>query len=257
MPFEMKRNAQFHVISSPNTITGTFTNTAGVTAAMLANAIPGVTDFGYDHELGVERKGKGQFGANRPVGIIDEYGGIKGNFDVEGIDGERAVLATMSRIARASFINANYNKLFECFLLANVTADDGAAMTAHYCETCRIDGVPKKVGPDAKRFSFQGIIARDFAGKKIRYHVVSGNATPVTALNYPTSETAASWNDELAQARYAVLVLRYNDTDKTVKKLELATAAAAGYYSETGSAVTLAAADGLAASDKALVVYLV
>ena len=257
MPFEMKKNAQFQLISSPATITGTFTNTAGVTAAMLANAIPGVTDFGYDHELGVERKGKGQFGANKPVGIIDEYGGIKGNFDVEGTDGEKAVLAAVNRIARASFVNSNYNKLYESFIIANVTADDGAALVAHYCETIRIDGAPKKVGADAKRFSFQGIIGRDFAGKKLRYHVVPGNATPVTALNYPTSETAATWNDELAQARYAVLVLRYNAADNTVKKLELASVAATGYYSETGSAVTLATADGLAASDKALVVYLV
>jgi len=255
--FEMKRNAQFHVFSSPATLTGTFTNTAGVTAAMLANAIPGVSDFGYDHELSVERKGKGQFGANKPVGIIDEYGGIKGNFDVEGTDGERAVLAAINRINRASFVNGNYNKLFESFIIANVTADDGASLVAHYCEQIRIDAVPKKVGPDAKRFSFQGIIGRDFAGKKARFHVVSGNATPVTALNYPTGETAATWNDEFAQARYALLVLRYNDADKTVKKLELAAAAASGYYSETGSAVTLAAGDGLGASDKALVVYLI
>jgi len=257
MPFEMKRNAQFHLISSPNIITGTFADTAGVTAAMLANAIPGVSDFGYDHELGVERKGKGQFGANRPVGIVDEYGGIKGNFDVEGKDGENAVLAVMGRIARASYVNANYNKLFESFIIANVTADDGAAMTAHFCETCRIDGVPKKVGADAKRFSFQGIIAHDFAGKKIRYHVVDGNATPVTALNYPTGETAAAWVDDLGVTRYTLLVLKYKALDSTVKKLELASVAAAGYYSETGSAITIAAADGLAASDKAVVVYLV
>lgn len=257
MPFEMKRNAQLHIISTPAIITGTFTNTAGVTAAMLANCIPGVTKFGYEHEMGVERKGKGQFGANKPVGIIEEYGGIKGSIDIEGVDGERAALSALSRIARASFVNANYNKLNECFILANVTTDDGAALNAHFCDTIKIDGVPKDVGPDVKRISFQGIIARDFAGKKIRYHVVPGNATPVTALSYPTGETAAAWTDENGTSRYALLVLRYNSSDSTVRRLELATAAAAGYYSETGSAVTLAAADGLAASDKALVVYLV
>lgn len=255
--FEQKRNAQLHIISSPAIITGTFTDSAGVTAAMLANAIPGVTDFGYDHELGVERRGKGQFGANKPVGITDEYGGIKGNFDVEGTDGEKAALAALNRIARASYVNANYNKLNEVFILANVTADDGAALAAHFCDTCKVDSVPKKVGPEAKRFSFQGIIARDFAGKKIRYHVVNGNATPVTALSYPTGETAAAWTDENGVSRYALLVLKYKDTDKTVKRLELAAAAAAGYYSETGSAVTIHADDGLAASDKAVVVYLV
>jgi len=79
----------------------------------------------------------------------------------------------------------------------------------------------------------------------------------VTALSYPSGETAAAWLDENAASRYALLVLKYKDSDKTVKRMELATVAAAGYYSETGSAVTLAAADGLAASDKAVVVYLV
>jgi len=257
MPFEMKRNAQFHLISTPAIITGTFTDTAGVTAAMLANAIPGVTDFGYDHELGVERRGKGQFGVNKPVGLTDEYGGIKGSFDVEGTDGEQATLAALNRVIRTSFVNANYNKLYECFLLANVTTDDGAALVAHFCETCKVDSVPKKVGPDAKRFSFQGIIARDFAGKKIRYHVKPGNVTPITALNYPTGETAASWTDENGTTRYAILVLKYKESDKTVKRLELASAAAAGYYSETGSTVTLHTSDGLSTNDKAVVVYLV
>ena len=257
MGYEKKRNAQLHIISSPAIITGTFTNSAGVTAAMLDNAIPGVTDFGYDHELGVERRGKGQFGANKPVGLTDEYGGIKGNFDVEASDGERAVLAAISRIARASFVNANYNKLYECYILAIVTEDDGAALAAHFCEICKVDSVPKKVGPDAKRFSFQGIIGRDFASKKIRYQVVNGNVTPVTALNYPTGETATSWTDENGVTRYALLVLKYKDSDKTVKRLEIATTAAAGYYSETGSAVTIASADGLSTNDKALVVYLV
>lgn len=258
MPFELKRNAQLHIISSPAIVTGTFATSADVTAAMLANAIPGVTDFGYDHQLGVEVRGKGQFGANKPVGITEEYGGIKGSFDAEGTDGEKAVLAAVSRIARASFVNANYNKLNEVFILANVTADDGAALAAHFIDTLKIDSVPKKVGPDAKRFSFQGIIGRDFAGKKLRYHVVSGNdVTPVTAVNFPTGETAASWTDENGTIRYALLVLRFEGTDSTVKRLERAAAAAAGYYSETGSAVTLVAADGLQASDKLLVAYLV
>lgn len=257
MPFELKRNAQLHIISSPAIVTGVFTASADVTAAMLANAIPGVTDLGYDHQLGVEVRGKGQFGANKPVGITEEYGGIKGSLDVEGTDGEKAVLAAVSRIARASYVNANYNKLNEIFILANVTADDGAALAAHFLDTLKIDSVPKKVGPDAKRFSFQGIIGRDFAGKKLRYHVIPGNAVPVTALTYPTGETAAFWSDENGQTRYALLVLRFNGADSTVKRLQLATTAAAGYYSETGSAVTLAVADGLAAADKALVAYLV
>lgn len=257
MGFELKRNSQLLVISSPATFIGSFTNTADVTAAMLANAIPGVSDFGYDHELGVEVRGKGQFGANKPVGLTDEYGGIKGNFDVEGTSGERAVLAAISRYARASFVNANYNKLFESFIIANVTTDDGAAVTAHFCDTCKVDSVPKKVGPDAKRFSFQGIIARDFSEKKIRVHVVNGAATPVTALSYPTGETAASWKDEFEATRYALLVLKYKDVDKTVKRLEPAASAAAGYYSETGSAITLHTGDGLTTNDKALIVYLV
>ncbi|ATW24168.1 hypothetical protein [Candidatus Formimonas warabiya] len=256
MSFEKKRNANLLVLSTPAVFAGTFTDSAGVTAAMANNAIPGATDFGYDHDLGVTLQGKGQFGLNKPVGLTDEYGGIKGNFDIQGTDGEAAVLAAVSRIARSAFVNANYNKLYECFLIANILEDDGAALRAHFCETCRIDAVPKKVGPDAKRFSFQGVIGRDFVNKKIRVAVINGAASPVTAVNYPTGETAAAWIDDNGTSRYALLVLKYKDSDKTVKRLELASAAAAGYYSETGSAITLHTADGLATNDKALIVYL-
>jgi len=220
---------------------------------MLANAIPGITDFGYDHELGVERRGKGQFGLNKPVGITDEYGGIKGSFDVEGTDGEKAVLAAINRIARSSFVNGHYNKLYEFFILANVTTDDGVALNAHFCDTCKIDASPKKISPDAKRISFQGIIGQDFAGKKIRYMVVDGAATPVTALNFV--DTPAAWIDENGVTRYALLVLKYSSNTNT--RLYRAAAAAAGYYSETDSAVTLHADNGLGTGEKALVAYLV
>ncbi len=255
MTFEQNRNAEMLIISSAGIMAGTFTNTAAVDAAIKANAIPGITAFGYDHQLDVQVRGKGQFGRNKPVGITDEYGGIKGNFDVEGTDGEKAVLAAINRIALASYVNANYNNLYEFYVLANVTTDDGAALVAHFCEQCKVDGVPKKISAEAKRFSFQGIFGRDFGGKKIRFHVVDGAATPVTALSYPTSETPYGWTDENGDTRYALLILRY-DSAGTNLKLELADTAAAGYYSETDSAVTLHADNGLAEGDKALVVYL-
>ncbi|MFZ3171968.1 MAG: hypothetical protein WA118_08315 [Carboxydocellales bacterium] len=255
--FEQNRNAHLWLISAANILAGTYTATADVTTAMKTHEIPGITAFGYDHELGVERKGKGQFGKNKPIGLIDEYGGIKGNFDAEGVDGENAVLAVVNKIARASFVNGHYNKLKEFFLLANIYDDDGVILKSHFCDTCKIDSAPKSIGADAKRFSFQGITGNDFMGKKLRFHVVDGNATPVTACTFPTTEVPYAWVDEDGATRYALLVLKYKDTDKSHKRFELAAVAAAGYYSETVSAVTLHADNGLAANDKLVVVYLV
>lgn len=257
MPFEMSKNAELHILSSAGIISGAFTAAADVTAAMKLNAVPGVTDFGYDHEMDVQRRGAGQFGRNRPVGITDQYNGIKGALDVTGTEGENAVLAAINRIARASFVNANHNRLFEVFILANVLTDDGQPLRAHFLEQCKVDGVPKKIGPDAKRFSFQGLFARDFAGKRLRYFVESGDATPVTSVSFPTDETPFGWTDEDEVVRYALLALRYDGVKKATRKLELASAAAAGYYAETDTALTLHTSDGLAATDKLLVVYLV
>lgn len=255
--FEQNRNAELHIISSPNIIPGVFTAAADVKTSMKENQIPGITDFGYDHQLGVEIRGKGQFGKNRPVGITDEYGGIKGSFDAEGVEGETAILAAINKMNRATFITSNYNKLQEFFIIANVTTDDGAPLASHFCMNCKVDGVPKKISGDAKRFSFQGIYARDFRGHLLHYHVVDGNATPVTAANYPTTEVPIAWADYDGTQRYAVAVLLYDDATKGVTEMSLATAAAKGFYSETDSAVTLHADNGLKANDKLVVVYLV
>lgn len=255
--FEQGRNSQLLIISAISALAaGTYTDSAGVTAALKANAIPGITDFGYDHEMGVERRGAGQFGQNKPVGITDEYAGLKGSFDCEGSVGETAVLAAINKKVRATFVNGNYNKLFPFFILANVTDDDGNALRAHFLDTCKVDAVPKKIGPDAKRFSFQGIIGNDFAGKKLRFHIKDGAATPVTNIPLPTGETAAAWTDEDGTSRYAVLVLRLSSSG-TQKRLYVASAAASGYYADASGVLTLHADDGLAVGDKLLAAYLV
>ena len=256
MPFELNRNAQFHIITSAGILTGTFADSAGVTAAMLANCIPGITDFGYDHELGVERKGEGQFGVNKPIDLTDSYKGIKGTFTAEGSEGEKAVLAALAGVARSSFVNAVYNKMRKAYLVANITDDDGSPLNAHFCDTVKIEMASKAIGGDqAHKYPFQGIWGQDFPGHKLRYFVMNGNATPVTALTFPTGETPVAWLDENKASRYALLVLRFAGATSTDKRLLYATAAAAGYYSETSTAVTLATGDGLAATDKALVVY--
>lgn len=257
MSFEQNRNAELHIISSAGILSGTFATAADVLAAMKANAIPGITEFGYDHEMEVQRRGAGQFGKNKPVGLTDRYNGVRGNFDVEGTDGENAVLAAINRIARASYVGGTYNKLHELFIIANVTEDDGAALKAHFVGPSKVDAVPKKVTPDAKRFSFQSVIGYDFSGKKIHYHVVDGAATPVVAIPYPTNETAVAFEHDEGGQRHALLVMRYNAADKTNRILQLATAAAGGFYTETADAVTLHATDGLAVGDKLLVAYLV
>lgn len=255
--FEQNRNAHLIILTAAEIITGSFATSADITAALKANRIPGVTDFGYDHELDVQRRGKGQFGLNKPVGLTDEYGGIKGSFDVEGFEGEKAALAAMNGKARADFFQGNYNKLRDLFFLAWTTANDGAPLNTHFCDTCMIDGVPKKISGDAKRFSFQGVYGRDFLEKSPRIHVFDGAATPVTACNFASGEVPVQWEDEDGTDRFALLVLKYDDATGFNKRILPGASATAGYYTETATGITLAAADGLAEGNKLLVVYLV
>jgi hypothetical protein len=258
MGYEQARNGEFHIISSPAIVSGTFDTGANTLLAMFANQIPGITDFGYDHENDVQRRGKGQWGKNKPTGITDEYGGIKGNFDVEAHEGEKAVLAAIHKKTVAAYVSGRYNRLQEFFILANIETDDGAPMKCHFCWNCKVDGVPKKVSGDAKRFSFQGIIATDFEEKRGKYMTKDGNATPVTSIAIPTGDTAITWTDDQDQARFTLLVLVYRTATASVKEyVEVAATPAAGQYTATGSTITLNASDGLAANDKALVVYLV
>lgn len=256
--FEQSKNSELHILSTPSIITGTFDTGVHTLTAMLNNMIPGITDFGYDHDLKVERKGAGQWKKNKPVGIIDSYAGIKGSFDVEGHDGEKAVLAAINKIALASYKNAAYNRLFPVFLMANVETDDGTPMKCHFCWNCKIDAIPKKVSPDAKRFSFQGIYATDFEDLRGKYFTKDGAATPVTSIPVPTGDTAISWTDEDEATRYTLAMLVYRTATGaiTVYK-EVASAPAAGEYSATGSTITMNASDGLATGDKALIAYLV
>ncbi len=257
MSFEQNKNAQLVLVSTPAIVTGTFDTSANATLAMKANAVPGANVFSWDPQIEVTVRGAGQFGSNKPVGMTTIYKGVKGNFDVEGTDGEKRVLAILNRTAYTSFLNSLDNKLFEFFAICNITEDDGAALRAHFLDTCRIDGTPKGVGGDAKRFSFQGIIGYEFVGKKLKINITNGDAVPVTNCPLPTGDTAVQWTDEEATARYALLVAKYKNSDMTVTRLKKAAAAAAGYYAETSGAITLHADDGLGTSDKLITVYMV
>lgn len=253
--FEQARNSELFILQNAGIVPGTFTATADVVTAMIANRIPGVTDFGYDHENDVQRRGKGQFGQNKPVGITDAYNGIKGSLDTEGADGETAVLAAINGQAKDGFVLGHYNKLKPFFVIANVKDDNGNPLAGHICYECKADGVPKKISGDAKRVSFQGVEAMDFRGKTVRFAVIQGNATPVVSLAYPTGATPYGWKDEDSVTRYALLVLRFDGTAQASRRLAYGSAAAAGVFAETSSAITLNAADGLAVADKALIVW--
>lgn len=262
MPFEMKRNAQFHLISTPAIITGTFTDTAGVTAAMLANAIPGVTDFGYDHELGVERRGKGQFGVNKPVGLTDEYGGIKGSFDVEGTDGEQAVLAAINRVDREDYINANYNALKQFWLVANEYRD-GIPKHGYFVGPCKLDALPRKIGPNAKLFGFQSLDAQDFIEKQVYITTAHGGQhwdVGLTGAYDPVADSTVLFVGfpvqayEIHDGNYALLVLRSNESE--VRELTPGQENLRGLFIEDSSGILLSSADALTSeSDKLLVVF--
>jgi len=257
MGFEQNKNAQLVLVTSPAILLGTFDTSANAAAAMKTNAIPGITAFSWDPQHEVNVRGSGQFGKNKPVGMTTIYKGIKGNMDAEGSDGNKFIQAALNRIAKASFVSGLDNKLFEFYGICNVTEDDGAALSAHFIGPCRVDSSPKNIGGDAKRYSFQGLWGIEFAGKKIKIDVTDGAGVPVTNCTLPTGDTAVAWKDEEGTDRYALLAMRFNTADSTVKILERAATAAAGYYSETSSAITLHTADQLATGDKLITVYVV
>lgn len=208
--------------------------------------LPGVQAFGYNQLRTVTRRGTKTFGTAGPSGITKNYEGVSGTFDVEGTDGENAVLAYASRTALASFVSYDpVAGLMPAYLVANIFDDDGETpLRSHLVYNAELGQLARGLPDNARQFSFEALKAREFAGKQIIVQEFNGNATPVTALTL--SSTALQ---DPVTGNYALLVLRQaSSATKVVTVLKKTTD-----YTETGTAVTLVS--GLTTNEKALVFF--
>lgn len=231
MPFEQNRNGEFFVIGGP----------------FQYGEPMGVTGFAFDHQMGVQRRGAGQFGRNRPIGITDRYEGATGTIEIEGTEAAKTLMAHISRTLEASFINHPANRLYPFYLVVNVYDDDETTpLRSYFVYLAKLSGAPVNVAGDTLRYTFEAVIALEFHGKVLQIDVEDGAATPVTAMNF-AAEAAQVKNIDNA-ARYAVLVLKQtSNTSKVVTELAHTTD-----YTETSSGITLVS--GLAAGERALTV---
>lgn len=231
MAFEQNRNAALTLIGAP----------------FQYGVVEGVTAFAYDHATGVQRRGAGAFGKNRPIGITDRYEGVTGSMDVEGTDGVKAIEAYISRTLLASFVGHPVNKLYPFWAVANVYDDDGTTpLRSYMVYMAKLAGKPVNIGGENLRYAWEALIALDFHGKALQVDVTNGAATPVTAHSFGAAAALApNINND---SRYAQLVLRQaSDSTKTVTELALTSG-----YTETSSGLTLVS--GLATNERLLTV---
>lgn len=238
MPVRQNKNSKLFVIGGPYAY----------------GEIPGVQAFGYDPQRKLERRGNNSFSGDGPIAVTDNFEGVTGSLDVEGVDGEKAVMAYASMQALPDFVSYHPNNNFPVYLVAKNFADDGTTpLSCDFVDTAKIGSLKRGVITGAAQFPFEALKYREVFDKEIIIQEFAGNATPVTALNL--SSTAQALKDKAGADYYALAVLKQAQNSTTVKRLLKAATAAAGYYSETSSAITLAAADGLAATEKGLVIW--
>ena len=253
--------ARMLILTSPH-IYKTFPAENPLTDYEVFNAIPGVISFGYDHEFETERYGKGQFGANKPVGVPDVYAGVKGSFEIEGIDGDQAVFAAICRVDREDYINANYNALKQFWLVANEYRD-GIPKHGYFVGPCKLDALPRKIGPNAKLFGFQSLDAQDFIEKQVYITTAHGGQhwdVGLTGAYDPVADSTVLFVGfpvqayEIHDGNYALLVLRSNESE--VRELTPGQENLRGLFIEDSSGILLSSADALTSeSDKLLVVF--
>ena len=215
--------------------------------------IPGVMVFGYDPQRKVERWGFVPADTG-PVLVNSSYEGVTGSFGVEGSDGEKAVLAYAARQSISSFVSYCSSVNLPIYLVAKTFDDDGVTpIGCDFIDTAKLGGMKRGVNSDVVSFPFEAKDYVEVFGKEIVVKEFPGSATLVTSLPFTT--TAQALTDKNGSAYYALSVLRQTSGSTLVTRLRKAAAAAAGYYSETSSGITLAAAAGLAVADKALAIY--
>lgn len=206
--------------------------------------VPGVTDFKYNDEANVTRRGQDNFGNQGPLAITDSYQGVSGSFSLEGSAAEDILQAIISGTPPASFAVDNPKKRYPFYIISNAyEEDDVTPLRGHFINYAKLSGTPAMVGPDARTYNFQAKSSKRAKGKKILYQVFDGNATPVTVLTLSSSALA---DDD---GNYALLVLRQTESTKTVSILQKTT-----HYTEAAGAITLLS--GLTATEKALVIFI-
>lgn len=238
MPVRQNKNSKLFIVGGPYAY----------------GEIPGVQAFGYDPQRKLERRGMNTFSGDGPVAITDQFEGVTGSFDVEGIDGETAVMAYASMQAIEDFVSYHPNANYPIYLVAKNFADDGSTpLSCDFIDTAKIGSLKRGVITGNAQFPFEALKYREVFGKEIIIQEFAGNATPVTALTL--SSTAKALEDKGGNDYYALAVLIQSQNTTTVRRLAKATVAAVGFYSETASAITLATEDGLTATQKALVIW--
>jgi hypothetical protein len=212
----------------------------------LQQKLAGVTAFQHTEEQTVKRLGMNNFGGTGPVAITDDYQGESGQVTIEGIDGDKALIALMNGNPPATHVVDNPKNRYPLYLVSNAYDEDGTTpLRGDFVSYAKFENTARPVGPDARSYNFQAKWAKVFHGKKIAIQVFDGNATPVTALTLTTS----AYQDPDDQM-IALAVLRQTQNTRTVKPLAKTTD-----YTETTSVITLLT--GLAATEKAIVIYAV
>ena len=238
MPVRQNKNSKLYVIGGPHAY----------------GEIPGVQAFGYDPQRRLERRGINTFSGDGPVAITDNFEGVTGSFDVDGVDAEKAVMAYAARVAVTSFVSYTPSSNMPVYIVAKNYDDDGVTpLGCDFVDTAKIGTLRRGVITGNAQFPFEALKYQEVFDKEIVIEEFAGDVTPVTALTL--SNTAAALKDKSGNDYYALAVLTQTQNSTVVKRLLRAATAAAGYFSETSSAVTLHADDGLGSNEKALVVY--
>ncbi|MTI83436.1 MAG: hypothetical protein FH756_05895 [Firmicutes bacterium] len=237
MPVRQNKNSKLFVIGGPNAY----------------GEIPGVQAFGYDPQRTLQRRGTNTFSGDGPVAITDNFEGVTGSFDIEGVEGEKAVMAYAARQDLTTFVSYHPSNNMPVYIVAKNFDDDGVTpLSCDFIDTAKIGTLRRGVITNAAQFPFEALKYKEVFDNEIVIEEFDGAATPVTDLTL--SGTATALKDKDGNTYYALLVLKQT-SGGTVERLELADVAADGYYSETETAITLSTDDGLNTDDKALVVY--
>jgi|GEM_PF-2275311 len=225
--------------------------------------IPGVQAFAYDPQRTLQRRGTNTFSGDGPVAITDNFEGVTGTFEVDGVDAEKAVMAYASRQQLSSFTSYHPSNNMPVFMVAKCFDDDGVTpLGCDFIDEAKIGTLTRGVQTGNARWPFEALNYKEVFGNEIVIEAFDGSGTPVVSLatTSDTNSPAVALEDKAGNTYYALAVLiQTNAGTKIVKRLQRAVAAAPGYFSEAVAAgkltITLHADDGLTTGEKALVVY--
>ena len=216
--------------------------------------VPGVQAFGYDPQRRLERRGQNTFSGDGPIAITDNFDGVTGSFDVDGVNAEKVVMAITSMQPITDFVSYHPSATFPVFIVAKNFNDDGVTpLGCDFIDTAKLGNLQRGVRTGNIQFPFEALTYKEIFNKEIVIQEFPGGATPVTALTL--SSAAAPLKNKAGAEYFALAVLKQASGQTTVKRLLKAVTAAPGFFSETSSAITLGTTDGLGTTDKALVIF--